>query len=109
PEEPGAEAEAERVHLYVKEPRYPIMPQLVDHDHDPDEDEIPPDVLKNCHSRYLTLSYAPATLAGCKFCALFSIWRFPAIFRTATRATPRAIRSTSSNSETDAGSVIAMV
>ena len=44
-EQARPEAEAERLHLYVEEPRRPVVAQFVDQDHHPDQNQIPPDVL----------------------------------------------------------------
>ena len=44
-EQPRAKSETERLHLHVEEARRPIMPELVDQDHDPDQDQGPEDVL----------------------------------------------------------------
>ena len=45
PEQPRAKTETERLHLDVEEPGRPIVAQFVDQDHDPDQDQVPPDIL----------------------------------------------------------------
>ena len=44
PEQPRAEAEAERFHLHIEEAGGPEVAQFVDHDHDPDQDQQPQNV-----------------------------------------------------------------
>src|SRR4051794_18542763 len=50
---PRAEAEAERFDLYIEETRRPIVPQFMDQDHHPDQNQQPPDVLNDMHTNYL--------------------------------------------------------
>ncbi len=51
PEKPRAETKTENFHLDVEEARGPEVPQFVDQDHDPDQDQQPPDIRKErkCH------------------------------------------------------------
>jgi hypothetical protein len=44
-EQARAETEAEGFHLHVEGARRPIVAQLMDQDHHPDQDQIPPNVL----------------------------------------------------------------
>ncbi len=44
-EQPRAETEAEGFHLDVEKARRPEMPEFVDQDHDPDQDQQPPEIL----------------------------------------------------------------
>src|SRR5205823_2497885 len=44
-----AEAEAEGLHANIEQPCGPIMPELVDQYHDPDENQQPPNVLQENH------------------------------------------------------------
>ena len=47
-EKAGAEAEAESLHPDIRKTlRCPVVPQLVDQNHDPDQDQRPPDILKD--------------------------------------------------------------
>ena len=49
-EQPRPEAEAERVHPHVEISRRPKVAQLVDQDHDPDQNQQPENVFENQHN-----------------------------------------------------------
>ncbi len=48
-----AEAEAERLDPDIEETGRPVVAQLMDQDHDPEQNQQPPDVLNDMHTNYL--------------------------------------------------------
>ena len=62
-EQARSEAETERFHLYIEKARCPVVAQFVDQDHDPDENQQPPETLEH-NSKYhivlVLLTLAPA-------------------------------------------------